>query len=66
MGFLRIGFKRSYTAALALGTQTNGSFLVLFFKKDQRAGLVGRPRATKGKKALLFEKRSKNFYSTER
>jgi hypothetical protein len=38
-------------------------FWFFFTKKNRlRAGLVGRPRA-KEKKALLFEKRSKNFHS---
>jgi hypothetical protein len=43
----------------------NESFLVLFYKKEQRAGLAGRPRANK-KQALLFKKRSKNFRSVRR
>jgi hypothetical protein len=38
------------------------SFLVLFFKKEPRAGLAGRPRANK-KKELLFEEKSKNVRS---
>ncbi len=40
----------------------NGRFLGLFFKRERRAGLVGRPRAKK-RQALLFVKRSKNFLS---
>ncbi len=32
----------------------NESFLVLFFKKEPRAGLAGRPRAAK--QEALFEK----------
>jgi cytochrome c-type biogenesis protein CcmH len=40
----------------------NEGFLVLFFKKEWRVGLAGRPRAIK-KEELLFVKRSKNFLS---
>jgi hypothetical protein len=41
--------------------KTDESFLVLFCKKERsRAGLAGRPRASKT--ALLFVKRSKNFH----
>jgi hypothetical protein len=45
--------RRKHSAALRLGRhahgQMNKSFLVLFFKKEQE-------------KALLFEKKSKNFW----
>jgi hypothetical protein len=38
-------------------------FWFFFTKKNRlRAGMAGRPRA-KERQALLFEKRSKNFYS---
>jgi hypothetical protein len=41
---------------------TNESFLVLFFKKEPLARRVGAAAAHKPKTALLFEKRSKNFF----
>jgi hypothetical protein len=40
----------------------NESFLVLFFKKERRAGLVGRPRANR-QEVLFCKKEPKNFLS---
>jgi hypothetical protein len=42
------------------------SFLVLFFKKEPLARGVGGAAARQQKKALLFDKRSKNFHSLSR
>jgi hypothetical protein len=70
MSFLRIGHRTGYPAEFGRETQRDGRFWFFFSKKTSARGwwgAAGQAAARSRKKAaLLFEKRSKNFYSMER